>query len=204
MGAKRKQKRDFDSDKEKIFPEINHLIDVFTKVKEAIEEKNIVKLKILSNQTIHSASIYQQSDFIAIAVIIYGISKIVEREKYRTYKEWPEFYSNLLSYIKGIISSLKRNDIDEFRQNLLRIRKLINELTGKLGTYIKDVFRRASVNKASRIYEHGISLSKTAELLGITEFELAEYAGRTGIADVNLSVTKSIKQRIKTAEKLFE
>lgn len=187
-----------------ILQELNHLIDVFIKVKKAIEDKASIKLKNLSNQTIHSASIYQQPDFIGIAIIIYGLSKIIEREKYRTYKEWPEFYSNVLSYVESIISDLKRKNIPAFRHNLLDIKNLIEKLTGKLGIYIREVFRRASINKASRIYEHGISLAKTAELLGITEFELAEYVGKTGIADVNLSITKDIKQRIKTAENLFK
>ena len=69
--------------------------------------------------------------------------------------------------------------------------------------HIGDVFRRAQVNKASRIYEHGISMEKTAKILGITVWELAEYAGRTRIGDVNLSVTMPIKQRIKIAEEIF-
>ena len=38
--------------------------------------------------------------------------------------------------------------------------------------------RKASINKASRIYEHGISLGKTAQLLGITQWELTEYTGQ--------------------------
>ena len=69
--------------------------------------------------------------------------------------------------------------------------------------YIKDVFRKAEINKASRIYEHGISMQKTAELLGISIFELAEYAGSTGIGDVNLSITKDIGERIKIAKEIL-
>ena len=59
------------------------------------------------------------------------------------------------------------------------------------------------INKASRIYEHGISMQRTAELLGISEWELSEYAGRTGISDVNLSITMDIKTRIEKAMELF-
>ena len=47
-------------------------------------------------------------------------------------------------------------------------------------------------------------MEKTSKLLGITLWELAEYAGQTGIADVNLGVTMPIKQRIKLAEEIFE
>ena len=83
------------------------------------------------------------------------------------------------------------------------VRQAINKLSGKLKIFIKDVFRRATINKASRIYEHGISMEKTASLLGITMFELAEYAGQTGIPDVPENKTLSVKTRIKLAMEMF-
>ena len=46
-------------------------------------------------------------------------------------------------------------------------------------------------------------MEKTSRLLGISIWELAEYAGQTGIADVNLSVTMPVKKRIKLAEDFF-
>ena len=46
-------------------------------------------------------------------------------------------------------------------------------------------------------------MQQTAEMLGISVFELAEYAGKTGIADVGLSITKDIKERVKIAEEIL-
>ena len=68
---------------------------------------------------------------------------------------------------------------------------------------MKDVFNRAKINKASKIYEHGISMEKTAKILGITLWELAEYSGRTGVGNVNLGVTMQLNDRIKLAEEIF-
>jgi hypothetical protein len=102
-----------------------------------------------------------------------------------------------------MITALKRNDIKTFRDEVDTNRNLIQNLSGDLKHYISDVFRRAKVNKASRIYEHGISMEKTAKILGISLWELAEYAGRTRVGDVNLSVTLPIKQRIKYVEEIF-
>jgi hypothetical protein len=47
-------------------------------------------------------------------------------------------------------------------------------------------------------------MEKTAKILGISLWELAEYAGQTHIADQNLSVTMPIQQRIKLAEEIFK
>lgn len=87
---------------------------------------------------------------------------------------------------------------------MIGIRQEIEKISSKLKSYILEVFRKAAISKASRVYEHGISRAETSRLLGVTQWELAEYAGRTGISDINLSITKPIKERIKLAEKLFE
>jgi len=47
-------------------------------------------------------------------------------------------------------------------------------------------------------------MEQTAKLLGITIWELAEYAGQTGISDVNLTVTMPVEKRLKQAQEMFE
>ena len=47
-------------------------------------------------------------------------------------------------------------------------------------------------------------MEQTADLLGITMFELADYAGKTGIGDVPVSRTMDTKTRIKLAMDMFE
>ena len=169
----------------------------------AVRKEDTVKLKDLSNRTVHSASIQQDPDSVAVAVIVYSLSKIIERQKYTSYKEWPKFYKNYLASIRCAIKDLQSNEPEKFREDLRDIQGGINKLSGKFKKYIQDVFRKAEINKASRVYEHGISMEKTAKLLGITIWELAEYAGQTGISDVNLTVTMPIKQRLKQAEEIF-
>jgi hypothetical protein len=84
------------------------------------------------------------------------------------------------------------------------MRKDLSKVSGNFKKHIQYVFRKAKINKASRIYEHGISMEKTSKLLGISIWELAEYAGHTRIGDVNLSITLPIKQRIKFAMEIFK
>ena len=101
------------------------------------------------------------------------------------------------------VRPLKKNDDEHLREHLENLRKRVEGVSGKLKKYIQDVFVKAKINKASRIYEHGISLEKTASLLGITLYELANYAGQTGIPDVSLSRTMDVKSRIKIAMEFF-
>ena len=183
--------------------EKQHILDILERVQEAVGENNTVQIKKLSNQIIHSASIDQDPDIISTAVIIYSLSKLLEREDYRKLKNWNNFYSSYKRHLENAINNLKKDNIAGFREDIQSIRELLNRLSGKLKIYIKDVFRKAQINKASRIYEHGISMEKTAKILGVSVWELTEYAGSTGIGDVNLSVTMPIKNRIKIVEEMF-
>lgn len=183
--------------------EKENILYILRKTREALIKKDTFTLNQLSNRTVHSASIYSDTDNIAVAVIVYALSKIIAREKYSSYKEWPNFFKTCVKGIEDSIEAIKLNDVEGFRAVITRIREAIDKLSGHLKEYIGEVFRSASVSKASRIYEHGISMQQTADLLGITAFELAEYAGKTGIADVDLSITKPEKSRIRDAEEIF-
>jgi hypothetical protein len=181
-----------------------NLLDILTRTRKAINEDDPFELSKLSNKTIHSASVYQDSENIAVAVFVYSMSKIISREHYKEQKDWPEFISAFMAELDKAIENLKINNLFRFRENIANIQKSIDSLSGHLRDYIKDIFLRASINKASRIYEHGISMSQTAHVLGIMPWELAEYSGRTGISDVNLSITQNIRTRLKKAFEILE
>jgi predicted transcriptional regulator len=82
-------------------------------------------------------------------------------------------------------------------------RKTLSSLSVNLKPYIEEVMRKASINKASKIYEHGISLGQTANLLGISQWELSEYTGQTSIADTNYNNTINTKKRAQMAMEFF-
>ena len=182
--------------------ERGHILKILIKVQKALERKNYIKIRNLSNQVIHHSSIHQDPDIISIAVLILALSKLIERDEFKDEKNWPKFYENYCKNIKGMIVALKNKDDDNFRLEVNSNRKLIETLSGSLKSYISDVFRRAKIDKASRIYEHGISMEKTAKILGISLWELADYAGKMRL-DTNLGITMPIRERINLVEEIF-
>ena len=59
----------------------------------------------------------------------------------------------------------------------------ISKADSTLDLYIQHVIDEANVKKASKIYDHGISLGQTAQLLGISHWELMRYVGHTKIPE---------------------
>jgi len=183
--------------------EKEHILDLLKEVKEYFKKEEIVKLKELSDQTLHSASVNQDKISIALAVMVYSLGKILERTNYREYPSWNQFIRNFIRNIDLAREMLERNNEKMFEKHINAIELLIDKLTGNLKNHIRDVFEKAKINKASRIYEHGISMEKTARLLGISIFDLADYAGKTGIPDIDLNKTLPVEKRIKYAMEIF-
>jgi len=183
--------------------ERENILRIFEETKEALSRRDSSKIKVLSNQTTNTASLTQDPDNIAVAVIIYSLSKILERQDYQELPGWKNFYGIYLSSIDKLIESLKKKDDVSFGKNIRVIRDAISKLSGKLGLHIQEVFRKASINKASRLYDHGISLEKTAKLLGVSLYDLASYAGEKESSDIPESKTVSVSSRIKLVEEMF-
>ena len=183
--------------------ERGHILEILKATKSALIKGDSARLRELSNQTVHASSIDQDPDNIAVAVVIYSLSKIIERKDYHKYPQWKRFYQTDLGLIDKTIDALEKNDDKKARDYLTQMRKAIGNVSGKLKDYIQDVFKKAEINKASRIYEHGISMERTAKLLGVSMFELAEYAGQTGISDVPLAKTQGVKERLNVAMEMF-
>ena len=182
----------------------NDILRVIKESIKAIQENNVVKLKDLSNTLIDNSSIYQDENAIIITILIYSLSKIMERSRLREYKDWGVFKKTVDESLKKAHYSLENNDVYNYEKNIKNILSGIDNLDSRLKEYIKDIFYRAHINKASRLYEHGLSIGRTAELLGITKWDLMEYTGRTGIPDVKENLTISVDKRLRTARSLFK
>jgi len=183
--------------------EADNVLRIFEEARAAIESGDSGKMKLLSNQTIHSATIAQDPDNIIVAVVVYAISKIIEREHYQTMPGWKDFYSTLIKNWDSSIECLNKNDIPCFRVQVGKIRNSLNKISSDLRIYMKDVFRKAEINKAFKIYEHGLSAEQTAELLGISLWDLSTYIGQSSVSEATLSETLPAKKRVKIAEDIF-
>lgn len=184
--------------------EKGHVISVLNKVEKALVEGDVASLRELSNQTIHSASIFQDPDSIAIAITIYALSKIVERPNYKELEGYETFLTNSQKRFSKAAENLENGRFEAFRKNLKAIRRGADKIYGKLKIYIREVFRKAMINKASKIYEHGLSAEETASLLGITQWELNDYIGKTEAAESKYIKSTKIKERINRALEVLE
>lgn len=179
------------------------IIDILRSSLEALKKDDIKTLRDLSNKIINSSSITQDEDVITIAVMMYSLSKIFERTDYRKYPGWNLFHETTINSLRGSLFALENKDVINFEKNLKNILDIIDKLDNKLRNYIKDVIHSSQIARGSRLHEHGISLGRTAELLGIDKWELTEYTSKTGIAEIKEGLTLKVDKRLRIARRLF-
>ena len=185
--------------------EEDNILRILKETKQSLENEDFSKIKSLSNQTINKASLTQDPDNIIVAVVVYSLNKIFGREDYKKIKGWKKLYNITKKCLDASIEDIQKGNIKKFRKDFEKIREAITEVSEELKNYIQEVFRKASINKASKLYEHGISMERTASLLGVTMYELASYTGsKKEISDAPEGETMNVKKRIKLAENFFE
>jgi len=178
------------------------IISILRKAIQIIKQEDIPALDELSNHTIHNASIFQDEDSIKIAVIIYALSKIIQRSEQRT-DEWDKSKKIVLKDLQDGRFYLEKNKDEKYRRLIKNILKNIGRIDTKLKLYIEDVLNKARIVKGSKLYEHGISIGKAANMLGISQWELLSYIGKTKIIDRYEEDVVPIAKRLDYTKKLF-
>jgi hypothetical protein len=174
--------------------------DIITVLREVVillKDGEYEEIKELSNHTIHNASIFQDQDSISVAIIIYSISKIMARGT----KDGKDLAEKLSSGINDAVSLLEKDRVDDYRSAIKNIFKQISNEDERLSIFIEDVIAQAEIKKGSKMYEHGISMARAAELLGISQWELMSYVGKTTISEIT---PLDVKKRLDLARSLFE
>lgn len=161
---------------------------------EALREGDAFRVKELSNNVIHNASIFQDEDSLGIAVLMYALSKTMERGRLDLTE-----VGKLLSKAKSSLDSL---NFDEHRLAVKLALKKISEADARLKLFVNNVIEQAQLKKGSRIAMHGISVSRAANILGISRWELMQYLGRTTFHDEAVE-TVNVQDRLALARKVF-
>jgi len=182
--------------------EHKHVITVLKEAKEAAKRGDVAALKKLSDQTIHSTAIHQDTDNVLVAIIVYSLGKLIERKHNYSHKDFDNYLSYFLKTLDFSRVCIKKDDCDSFRNRVAEMMR-VPGLSEEIRKSVQSVFHKARINKASKIYEHGISMGATAKLLGVSIWDLTGYTGQKGVADTKLGATVDVRTRVKNAMEIF-
>ncbi len=172
------------------------ILEALKDVIEAVKKEDYSALSELSNHTIHDASIFQEDDPLTLAVLVYALSKCIQRCLERR-----QACPSVAPSLQKAYDALEQDDDNAYRAVIKNMLREIGEMDAQLKMYIQEVIQKAKIKKASKLYEHGISIARTAELLGLSQWELQNYIGKT-VIDIPHDGMK-VSERLRRARELF-
>ena len=95
-----------------------------------------------------------------------------------------------------------KDDLNKYRSVIKRILSDIGQCDHQLKLYIQEVIEQAKIKKATKLHEHGISIARTAELLGLSQWELQGYIGKT-VRDIPRDGMRG-PERLRKARDIFK
>lgn len=169
----------------------------------AIKKEDVPTLKELSNQTIKDVSILQSRNLTLVAIIIYSLSKIIARSEEMP-NQWDKTKERIIKNLDRARSFLEKKQEDDYKVRIKRVLKYIGKVDESLKLYIEDVLDKAKIIKGARLYEQGLSVGRAAEFLGISQWELMSYIGKTQIVDRYEEEVIPVAVRLDHAKKTFD
>ena len=170
------------------------ILAVLQKAGTALDSDDEAMLATLSNETIHNASIYQDDDSIDIAVAMYALSKLIARG---------EPAKRFASLIRKAELGLRNGDAHAYERIMHTLLRQIRNGDSSMGIYIQHVLDQAKLKKSAKLYDHGISLAQSASKLGISQWQLYNYIGKTTMTDNSKGTIANMKKRLAYTRALF-
>jgi hypothetical protein len=160
---------------------------------------NSSDIKNLSDHTLHDISTYQDIDSASIAVITYALYKLLERGQSQT----GDMCLSLRKELEQAKEALTKKNFGDYNKRIEKSIAIITNTDRQMHRYIQEIMIKARINKGSRLFEHGLSAKRAAKIMGISEWELLGYTGKTQISDSEPLKHISVRGRLLHALKIF-
>ena len=170
------------------------ILDVLVKARVFLEIRDFTKLKELSNNTIHDVGIYQSQSAMDTAIAIYAISKLLERQGIKT--------GYMASLIHDAEHYLEMDKLDQYHDAMAKLLAHIRQLDIKFPMHVQEVLNEAKIRKGSKLFEHGISVAKSAQLFGVSRWDLLPYVGQMSVLEIKTHM--DLAKRLSFARSLFK
>lgn len=162
---------------------------------EAKDETSLEKLKQLSDQAVEAVALHKDLDLISVTVLLYSFYKIAPSLP-------PEDYQDLLTELKLAKDHLQQTRFRRYNQSIKTLFNLTRKSNAKIKTHLQDVLHAARIKKGEVLLSKGLSLGQAAGLMGLSNWDLQEYAGHTTSLEQHHEALPA-KERLLTAFKLF-
>lgn len=180
---------------EVIVKEILEILSKTINILEVKEEKDIEELKGLSDRAVEGVALYKNLDMISVTVLVYSIYKIAKDIT-------PKDYQEILGGLRFAKDSLDRRNLGRYNKSIKQVYDIVRKCNAKVKEHLQDVMHAAKIKKGNVLLQKGLSLGQAAGLMGLSNWDLQQYAGKTTVIEPHREAVPA-KKRMITALKIF-
>ncbi|HLD79780.1 MAG TPA: hypothetical protein VJA18_04425 [Candidatus Nanoarchaeia archaeon] len=159
------------------------------------DKNDVDQLRTLSDHGIEDVAVHKNLDLISLTVLIYSLYKIVTSIPEKDYQ-------TIVQELQGARSSLEKNQLGKYNNSIKNLFQLVKKSNAKVKVHLQDVMDAAKIKKSASLFEKGLSIGQAAGLMGLSNWDLQGYAGKTTSLDLHQEKVPAQK-RISTALKIF-
>ena len=181
--------------KEVVKKEILYDLSEAIKILQVRDAEDYEALKKLSNHAIEDVALHKDLDIISITVLIYSIYKVMFCMK-------PEDHKQILKGLRLAKKNLENNNFHSYNTNIKKLYQVIRHCNAQVKTHLQDVMAAARIKKGTVLLQKGLSLGQAAGLMGLSNWDLQNYAAKTPVLSEHREAVPASK-RLKNAFALF-
>ncbi len=181
--------------KEAIRTEILYDLQQALKILKAREAADVEALKTLSDHSIEDIAIQKDLELVSVAVLVYSLYKIAPALNDSDYQAiWNELHN--------AYHALSQYDLGRYNRSIRNLYDLVKKSNAKVQEHLQDVMQAARIKKGASLVQRGLSIGQAAGIMGLSNWELQQYAGKT-VALTQHDEKIPADKRVKVALTLF-
>ncbi|MBI2125613.1 hypothetical protein HYV87_01835 [Candidatus Woesearchaeota archaeon] len=159
------------------------------------ENKDVEELRALSDHGIEDVAVHKNLDLISVTVLIYSLYKIITSIPEKDYQ-------SIIKELQNAKNSLEKKQLGRYNSSIKNLFQLVRKCNAKVKVHLQDVMEAAKIKKSAALFEKGLSIGQAAGLMGLSNWDLQAYAGKTTSMDLHEEKV-SAQKRVSTALKIF-
>ncbi|MBI2668993.1 hypothetical protein HYX14_04065 [Candidatus Woesearchaeota archaeon] len=177
--------------KKDILADLKQAIDIL----EVKEEADVLQLQKLSEHAIEDVAVYKDTDAVATGVMFYSLFKIIPKMN-------DEEYRDLVDELQKAYANLQKNNFSRYNASMKTIFNIIQKCHAQVREHLQDVMQAARIKNAHALVQRGLSIGQAAGLMGLSNWDLQQYAGRTTALEQHDEAIPA-KERLRWALRMF-
>lgn len=153
-------------------------------------------MKKLSDHSIEDVAVHKDLDMISVTVLVYSLYKIIPSAN-------KELYDTILNLLGEASKSIQGKNFGQYNRQIKLLFSFVEKTNINIREHLSDVMQAARIKKGTVLLQHGLSIGQAAGLMGLSNWDLQQYAAKTTAFEPT-SQTLEVKKRWATTAKIFK